>query len=153
MGRFTKAIVNMGFKQSESDHTLFIKHSTHSTLGGVTVLLVYVDDVIVTRNDLEGIRSLQSKLMEEFQMKDLGRLKYLLGIAVAYSKHGIFISQQKYVLDLLTEEGKLGCKPMETPIKQNHRLCKEGKCPSKLKQNQKPSKPPPLEPPVNKESY
>lgn len=86
-------------------------------------------------------------------MKDLGRLKYLLGIAVAYSKHGIFISQQKYVLDLLTEEGKLGCKPMETPIKQNHRLCKEGKCPSKLKQNQKPSKPPPLEPPVNKESY
>jgi len=42
-------------------------------------------------------------------------LKYLLGIEVAHSHHGIFISQQNYVLDLLTENWKLGCRPEETP--------------------------------------
>ncbi|XP_050117549.1 uncharacterized mitochondrial protein AtMg00810-like [Malus sylvestris] len=50
------------------------------------------------------------------------RLKYFLGIEVARSKHGIFLSQRKYVLDLLAETGMLDCKPVDTPIEQNHRL-------------------------------
>ncbi|KAM1408355.1 hypothetical protein ACFX2I_008888 [Malus domestica] len=55
-------------------------------------------------------------------MKELGELKYFLGIEVARSKHGIFQSQRKYVLDLLAETGMLDCKPVDTPIEQNHRL-------------------------------
>ena len=55
-------------------------------------------------------------------MKDLGKLKYFLGIEVAYSKQGIFISQRKYILDLLKETGKLGCKATGVPIEQNHRI-------------------------------
>ena len=55
-------------------------------------------------------------------MKQLGDLKYFLGIEVARSKHGIFLSQQKYILDLLSETGMLGCKPVNTPIKHNHKL-------------------------------
>jgi hypothetical protein len=55
-------------------------------------------------------------------MKNLGGLKYFLGIEVARSKEGIFLSQRKYVLDLLTKVGLLECKPMDTPIVQNHRL-------------------------------
>ena len=47
----------------------------------------------------------------------MGRLKYFLGIEVAHSRKGIFISQQKYILDLLKETGMLGCKPTDTPIK------------------------------------
>ena len=47
----------------------------------------------------------------------MGRLKYFLGIEVAHSREGIFISQQKYILDLLKETGMLGCKPTDTPIK------------------------------------
>ncbi|RDY10339.1 putative mitochondrial protein, partial [Mucuna pruriens] len=59
-------------------------------------------------------------------MKELGKLKYFLGIEVAYSKQGIFISQRKYVLDLLKETGKLGCKISRVPIEQNHRIgCEE----------------------------
>ena len=54
-------------------------------------------------------------------MKQLGDLKYLLGIEVARSKHGIFLSQRKYVLDLLAKTGMLGCKPIDTPIEQNHK--------------------------------
>ncbi|CAL9000931.1 unnamed protein product, partial [Prunus brigantina] len=55
-------------------------------------------------------------------MKDLGGLKYFLGIEVARSQQGIFLSQRKYVLDLLNETGMLGCKPADTPIVQNHNL-------------------------------
>lgn len=55
-------------------------------------------------------------------MKQLGDLKYFLGIEVARSKHGIFLSQRKYILDLLSETGMLGCKPVDTPIEQNHKL-------------------------------
>ena len=49
-------------------------------------------------------------------------MKYFLGIEIAHLKHGIFISQQKYIVDLLKETGKLGCKPTKTTIEPNHRL-------------------------------
>ena len=55
-------------------------------------------------------------------MKDLGNLKYFLGIKVLRSRRGIFINQKKYILDLLAETGMLDCKPVETPIVANHRL-------------------------------
>lgn len=118
-GRFTKAMVEMKYRQSQGDHTLFIKFSTS---GKVTVLIVYVDDIIVTGNDPEEISRLKGHLAKEFEIKDLGKLKYFLGIEVAHSKNGIFVSQQKYILDLLNETGMLGCKPVDTPIEQNHKL-------------------------------
>ncbi|XP_020420805.1 uncharacterized protein LOC109949499 [Prunus persica] len=58
-------------------------------------------------------------------MKDLGDLNYFLGIEVARSTTGIFLSQRKYVLDLLTETGMLGCKPVDTSIEMNHKLCED----------------------------
>ena len=65
---------------------------------------------------------LKERLMKEFEIKEPGRLKYFLGIEVAYSKQGIFISQQKYVTNLLVETGKSGFKPVSTPIDQNYKL-------------------------------
>ena len=55
-------------------------------------------------------------------MKNLGGLKYFLGIEVARSKRGIFLSQRKYVLDLLTEVGMLDCKPADSSTVQNKKL-------------------------------
>ncbi|KAK2985412.1 hypothetical protein RJ640_007354 [Escallonia rubra] len=75
----------------------------HSASGGVTALIVYVDDIIVTGNDSNEKEALRKYLAKEFEIKDLGKLKYFLGIEVARSKEGIFVSQQKYVLDLLEE--------------------------------------------------
>ncbi|RDX78328.1 Copia protein, partial [Mucuna pruriens] len=105
--RFVQAMISLGNRQSQGDHTLFIKHSPH---GRITLLLVYVDDMIVIGDDGIEKLTLKEKLATQFEMKELGKLKYFLGIEVAYSKQGIFISQRKYVVDLLKETGKLGCK-------------------------------------------
>ena len=118
-GRFAKVMKDFEYKQSQGDHTLFIKHSF---VRGVTALLVYVDNIIVTRNDEREKHDMKQRLEKEFEIKELGKLKYFLGIEVAYSTQGIFISQQKYVTDLLIETGKIGCKPISTPLDPNHKL-------------------------------
>ncbi|CAN6681217.1 unnamed protein product [Malus baccata var. baccata] len=107
-----------GYKQSNSDHTLFLKHKK----GKITALIVYVDDMVVTGNDPEEKAALQKYLASEFEMKDLGALKYFLGIEVAHSQQGIFLSQRKYVLDIFMETRMLACKPADTPIELNHKL-------------------------------
>ncbi|CAL8109306.1 unnamed protein product [Prunus armeniaca] len=117
-GRFTMAMKNNGFRHSISNHTLFLKHQK----GKVTTLVIYVDDMIITGNDKHEISQLQDYLATEFEIKNLGGLKYFLGIEVARSQQGIFLSQRKYVLDLLTEIGMLDCKPVYTHIVQNHHL-------------------------------
>ncbi|KAI5323113.1 hypothetical protein L3X38_032185 [Prunus dulcis] len=61
----------------------------------------------------------------EFEMEDLGALKYFLGIEKVRSKTGIFLSQRKYLMDLLTETRMLGCKPTDTLIEMNHKLCED----------------------------
>nr|KYP41845.1 hypothetical protein KK1_036770 [Cajanus cajan] len=79
------------------------------------MLLVYIDDMIITGDDEE-------EKLTQFEMKDLGKFKYLLGVEVAYSKKDIFISQKKYVLDLLKEIGKLGCRISRVTIDQNCKM-------------------------------
>ncbi|XP_024047906.1 uncharacterized protein LOC112101459 [Citrus clementina] len=72
--------------------------------------------MVVTGNDEEEREALQKYLSREFGMKDLGALKYFLGIEVSRSKGGIFLSQRKYALDLLHEMGMTACQPIDTPI-------------------------------------
>lgn len=107
-----------GYSQSDSDHTLFYRKGHEK----IAVLIIYVDDMIITGDDLDEIESLKKRLSKDFEMKDLGGLKYFLGIEVVRSKQGISLSQRKYVLDLLTETGMLDCKPVDTPVVQNLKL-------------------------------
>ncbi|KAM2750693.1 hypothetical protein EV2_029442 [Malus domestica] len=111
-GWFRTVMRKYGFKQSNSDHTLFLKRR----MSKLTTLIIYVDDMIVTGDDKEEISRLKDYIATEFEMKDLGGLKYFLGIEVARSKQGIFLSQRKYVLDLLAETRMLDCKLVDTPI-------------------------------------
>lgn len=57
-------------------------------------------------------------------MKDLGTLKYFIGIEVAISSSGLFLCQRKYALDIISEAGLLGSKPVSFPVEQNHRLAR-----------------------------
>ena len=92
----------MGYQQSNADHTLFFKHF-HGKV------VVYVDDIVIIGNNEEEMLCLKKALSRSFEVKDLGNLHYFLGIEVAYSAQGIYLSQRKYVLDLLAETGMLSC--------------------------------------------
>ena len=96
-------------QKSKFDHCVFYKNSS----SGIIMLVVYVDvnDIVITGSDSKGISSLKSFLQSQFHTKDLGMLRYFLCIEVMRSKHEIFLSQRKYVLDLLSEIGKLRVKP------------------------------------------
>lgn len=83
---------------------------------------MYVDDIVLTGNHEEETDWIKLLLSKEFEMKDLGQLKYFLGMEVARSTHGISISQRKYVLDLLNETGMLGSKPIDTPMDPNMKI-------------------------------
>ena len=86
-GKFSGAMISYGYTQSNSDHTLFLKKRGDK----ITCLIIYVDDMIIIGDDLEEIEDLKKNLFQEFEMKDLGNLKYFLGIEVLRSTKGIFL--------------------------------------------------------------
>jgi len=71
----------------------------------------------------------KEKLAVDFEVKDLGSMRYFLGMEIARSKKGIVVSQQKYILDLLKETGMSGCRPAGTPMDSNVKLWGEGSVP------------------------
>ncbi|CAL2268648.1 unnamed protein product [Prunus armeniaca] len=112
--KFTEAILAAGFIQSKADYSLFTCKDGKS----FTALLIYVDDILITRNDIDAINSLKSFLHTCFHIKDLGDLKYFLGIEVSRSKKGIYVSQRKYALEILKDYGFLGARPIDFPIEE-----------------------------------
>ncbi|GKB06024.1 ribonuclease H-like domain-containing protein [Tanacetum coccineum] len=87
-----------------------------SDKGIFLALLVYVDDIIITGNNISEIEKFKIYLKSKFMIKDLGKLKYFLGIEVIETNKGICLNQRKYVLNLLSEYGMLACKPAITPL-------------------------------------
>uniref|UniRef100_A0A2N9GBD9 Integrase catalytic domain-containing protein n=1 Tax=Fagus sylvatica TaxID=28930 RepID=A0A2N9GBD9_FAGSY len=116
--KFSKAVVSHGMTRSQADHSVFFK----KTRTGIVILVVYVDDIVITGSDKEGIQILINHLSSSFLTKDLGKLRYFLGIEVARSKAGISLSQRKYTLDILQDTGYLGSKPVATPMEPNLKL-------------------------------
>ena len=121
--RFAKVLKGQGYRQGQSDHTMFFNQFGN---GKKTILVVYVDDIILTGDNTVEMERLKNILASEFEVKDLGHLRYFLGMEIARSKKGISVSQRKYILDLLTETGMLGCKPSETPIISGSRIEETG---------------------------
>ena len=110
--KFSYSLLQFGFRQSKSDYSLFIKGSCSSFVA----LLVYVDDIIITTPSHQAIDSMKSFLHSQFKLKDLGTLKYFLGLEIARSTKGIVLSQRHYTLQLLEDTGFLACKPAIIPM-------------------------------------
>lgn len=123
--KFTTALLGLGFCSSKSDHSLFIYRKD----GIFIASLIYVDDVIITGNDSKKIQEIKQSLHDQFSIKDLGELKYFIGIEVAKTSSGLVLSQRKYTLDILEDCGMEGCRPSSFPIEQNIKLAMDDKDP------------------------
>jgi len=94
--KFSIVILSLGFVSSSYDSTLFIKCTDVNRI----IMSLYVDDMIITGDDIDGISFLKTELARRFEMKDLDYLRYFLGVEVAYSLRGYLLSHSKYVVDI-----------------------------------------------------
>ncbi|XP_018631224.1 uncharacterized mitochondrial protein AtMg00810-like [Nicotiana tomentosiformis] len=108
----------MGFQQSHYGYSLFTKKAGDD----IVVILVYVDDLLITGSNQQLLCSTRSDLKKRFKMKNLGELKFFLGIEFARSKRGILMCQRKYALEIISESGLSGAKPAGTPLELNQKL-------------------------------
>lgn len=108
----------MGFKSSDYDSGLFTRITGANTI----LLLLYVDDMIITGSDSVGISELKRSLQSNFEMKDLGDLHYFLGLEVTRDSSGIYLCQSKYTSDLLMRSGITDTKLSSTPLEHNLHL-------------------------------
>ena len=110
--KFSYVVAQQGFTPSPYDSTLFICH----TPTGISLILFYVDDMIITGDDTASIRDLQKFLSQHFEMKDLGALSYFLSLEVTSSSNGYYLSQAKYASDLLFKVSLTDSKTVSTPL-------------------------------------
>lgn len=116
--KLTEALIKLWFKQSPHDYSLFINRSEE----GIVIVLAYVDDMLITGSSLKMIEETKKALQQAFKMKDLGELKYFLGIEFIMSADGILMHQRKYALELITEVGLSVARLAGTPIDINVKL-------------------------------
>ena len=105
--KFSTTLLSHGFHQSKHDYSLLTIGSSNS----LVILLIYVDDIILSGPNIATVQAVQTKLQSLFQLKILDPLKYFLGLEIAKSSRGISLSQRKYALFLLEDIGFLACKP------------------------------------------
>lgn len=86
------------------------------------VICLYVDDMLVTKSKLEAIAEFKSQMLSEFEMSDLGRLNYFLGIEFQFTKSGTIMHQMKYTQDLLSKFGMRDCNVVVTPVEMGLKL-------------------------------
>ena len=109
------------FQNSKSDNSLFYKRENDHLL----LVLVYVDDIIVTRSNSAKVQQVIQDMQKTFALKDLGELSYFLGIEVFKLQNGIHLSQAKYMTDLLAKDDLVSCSPVPTPISTGQYLTKD----------------------------
>ena len=116
--RFASVVTAAGFSASAHDPALFV----HLSPRGRTLLLLYVDDMIITGDDSDYIACVKARLRDQFLMTDLGPLCYFLGIEISSTSDGFYISQEKYIQDLLARAALSDDGTVVTPMELNVQL-------------------------------
>ena len=120
--KFSSTISRLGYMASHYDSALFLRRTDKGTI----LLLLYVDDMIITGDDLNGIQELKVFLSRQFEMKDLGHLSYFLGLEITHSTDGLYVTQAKYASELLSRAGLTNSKTVDTPVELNAHLTPSG---------------------------
>ena len=114
----SESLKNLAFKMSKADPSLYVKRKNDC----IVVILIYVDDLIIGGDSMDEIRNLKKNLEMQFHMKDLGDLRYFLGIEMIKSEIGIYMLQKQYTTTMLKKYGMLECKPIGVPVDKNYKL-------------------------------
>ncbi|PNX85069.1 retrotransposon-related protein [Trifolium pratense] len=120
--RIEAYFVKEGFLKCHSEHTLFVKISKE---GKILIVSIYVDDLIFTGDDESMFEDFKNSMMHEFDMSDLGKMRYFLGIEVLQRNDGIYICQKKYALEVLRRFGMEGSNSVHNPIVPGFKICKD----------------------------
>ncbi|KAL9275247.1 Retrovirus-related Pol polyprotein from transposon RE2-like protein [Drosera capensis] len=116
--KLSVALIRIGFSSSKPDPSLFILQQGTD----VFYLLIYVNDILIRGSNKESLQHIKGQICATFHTKDLGPLKFLLGIEVARSRSNLYVSQHKYILDILLDSGLTGVEPIEFPMEWNLHL-------------------------------
>lgn len=103
-----------GFRQNPADHSVYTKETGNEK----TIMIIWVDDLIIAASNEKAMKEVKEMLSVRFKMKDLGRLKYFLGIDFIQSDESVTMSQETYVNKILKRFNMQNCKPRETPCDQ-----------------------------------
>jgi hypothetical protein len=109
--RFASMVIATGFSDNAHDPALFV----HVSPRGRTLLLLYVDDMIITGDDPQYIAFVKARLSDQFLISDFSPLRYFLGIEISFTPEGFFLSQEKYIQDLLDRASLTDHRTPETP--------------------------------------
>jgi hypothetical protein len=116
--KFSNTMHQFGFSFSPHDTTLFIRRSDK----GMILLLLYVDDMIITEDDHSSISDFKQFFHQQFEMKDLGYLSYFLSFEISSNSSGCYLSQVKFASYLLSRAGLADTKVVSTLLEMNARL-------------------------------
>ena len=122
--RIDTYLIKSGFSRSSHEPTLYTK----SHEGKILIVCLYVDDLLYTGNMM--LEDFKAAMQAEFDMTDLGVMKYFLGTEIHQSDNGIFVGQQKYATDIIQKFRMTNCKSADTPIAQGTKLSKQDVAPS-----------------------
>ncbi|BBH08994.1 ADP glucose pyrophosphorylase large subunit 1 [Prunus dulcis] len=120
--RIESYFIKEGFNKCPYEHTLFIKTAEG---GKILIVCLYVDDLIYTGNDATMFEQFKKSMMVEFNMTDLGKMRYFLGIEVIQGSDGIFISQRKYAQEVLERFNMAQCNSVLNPVVPGFKLTKD----------------------------
>jgi histone deacetylase 1/2 len=117
--RLCGKLQHLGFRPSKADTSLFYYHKRGHSL----LVLVYVDDIIISSSLAAATDALLADLQKDFALKDLGDLHYFLGIEVRRGSSGdLTLTQERYANDILKRSGMFKSKPIDTPLSASEKL-------------------------------
>jgi Reverse transcriptase (RNA-dependent DNA polymerase) len=123
--KLSATLIEVGFKASSFDPSLFMAHHQGETL----LILVYVDDIIVTGSNLIQVEQCINQLSRNFSIRNLGDLHFFFGIEVSKTPDGLLLTQTKYLTDLLQRVNMSTCKSVSSPMASRTSLSKHGSVP------------------------
>ncbi|GJR15845.1 putative ribonuclease H-like domain-containing protein [Tanacetum coccineum] len=119
--RLSTFLLKHGYRRGAIDKTLFIKKDRRD----IMLVQVYVDDIIFGSTKSSMVKDFEDLMQKEFKMSSMGELTFFLGLQVKQSNGGIFLSQDKYVKDILNKFDFRTIKPASTPIEAHKSLGKD----------------------------